>query len=273
MLVVALVRTPDRRARLIEALRERAVVQFCDLVEELRALVMQPRVQAAIVEPRDRDGTSTAPAVAATKQNFPLLPVVGYVAAGEDVSRDVIVLARAGIDDLLIFDASDSRHAIREVVSTSRTLCCAMWAMAELAPLVPEALRGVVEYCLTNAARSLTVPEVARAYGLHRKTLANRFAQALLPPPSTFISWCRLLAAADLLVDGDRPLEHVALDLDFPSAGALRALLKRCLGIRVLQLRTFGGGRYVLDGLKYAIQRSLSQAAGEESFGPKLLAG
>lgn len=273
MLVVALVGSPQRRARIMEALRERAVVQFCESAEAMRTLVMQPRVQAVIVEAMDHDGIATAPSVGVIKTRFPLLPVVGYVAANQDLSREMILLARAGIDNLLIHGVSDTRHAIREVVSTSRTLCCATWAMRELAPMVPEELRSVIEYCLTNAARSLTVPELARAHGLHRKTLANRFARALLPPPSTFISWCRLLAAADLLVDGDRPLEHVAMDLDFPSAGALRALLKRYLGIRVLELRTFGGGRYVLNGLKNALQRSLSQAAGQEAFGPELLAG
>ncbi len=275
MLVVALMLNPQGRARIVEALRERAVVQFCESVEDLRTLVMRPRVRGVVVEPVDRQGVSTAPSVSAIKKNFALLPVVGYVAMNQDLSRDVIGLAKAGVDSLLIFNGSDSRHAIRDVLSTSRILCCASWAIGELAPLVPDGLLPIVEFCLTNASRSLSVPELARAHGLHRKTLANRFARAHLPPPSALISWCRLLAAADLLVDGDRPLEHVALDLDFPSAGALRAMLKRFLGIRVLELRAYGGGRYVLEGLKYAISRYGQQpgSGGREAYGPKLLAG
>lgn len=54
------------------------------------------------------------------------------------------------------------------------------------------------------------------------------------------LGWCRLLAAAVLLEDRGRPVDHIALELDFPSGAAFRNMLKRYTGLSPAELRARG---------------------------------
>lgn len=254
MLVVALLPDPVKRARVTEAMRGVAVVQFCDTVIELQCLLRRPRVAGAIVAPASRDGEALAPAVRALKEDMPRLPVVAYFGVEDDLSADVVAMVKAGVDGTLFFGTFDSTHVIRRSFEASRTACAAAFGMQGLEPHIPKRLLAVAEYCLTHAIRTLPVEEVARAHGIHRKTLTNHFLQECGMPPSTFIGWCRLLTVADALLESDQSIEQIAMALEFPSAGALRGMFKRYLNIRPRQLRALGGPRYVMSQLVRAIE-------------------
>lgn len=257
MIAAAVVNDPVARARLTAALKNEATVRFCERVGELLALAETGLASIVIVDRRDRDGTSTLDAVRRIRDEYPSIPVVLYCALTSETSRDVLLFARAGVDQLVVQGVDDLRTPLRGAVQTAVDSVTAKQHLVDLAPLVPPNILPFLRHCLEHARRELTVEEVAAALGVHRKTLVDRLKAANLPSPSSIISWCRILLAARLLEDPGRTVEQVALMLDFPSGTALRNMMKRYTGLRSAEVRENGGVRCVL----HAFKRELMTAA------------
>jgi AraC-like DNA-binding protein len=204
----------------------------------------------------DAQGAEVWSTIAAIRDGFPTLPIIAYCAVSPCLSADIVSMVRAGAHELLIRDVDDSPHRLRAIFARARTTCTAAWAGTELAALVPRPVWAPVEYCLQNAYRGITVEEVARSAGIDRRTLTRRFARAGLPSPSAVVAWTRLVIAGVLLEDGGRPLEEIALELEFPSASALRAMLSRHTRLRPSEVRENGGGRCVLSAFKNVLRAS-----------------
>jgi AraC-like DNA-binding protein/tetratricopeptide (TPR) repeat protein len=214
------------------------------------ALVTDPRVRVVIVEPRDAAGTPVSPLVRELRRGYPSISVLACCALSGDTSREILDMARAGVHALLLRGIDDGRLATQAVLPSAQAICIASVAMGELSPLLPPEVQPFVHFCLENAGRSIRVEEAASALGVHRRTLVHRLAQAGLPAPSAIIGWCRLTLAARLLEDPDRRLEHIAVALDFPSASALRNMLRRYTALRPQEVRQNGGLTCVLDLFK-----------------------
>lgn len=254
MFIVALVQHPQLRARVAEAGRPSLRTRFCETREELRALAHSAGASAIVAEPTDAQGADVWPTIAAIRDGFPTLPIIAYCAVSPCLSADIVSMVRAGAHELLIRDVDDSPHRLRAIFARARTTCTAAWAGTELAVLVPRPVWAAVEYCLQNAYRCVTVEEVARSAGIDRRTLTRQFARAGLPAPSTVVAWTRLVIAGVLLEDGGRPLEEIALELEFPSASALRSMLSRYTRLRPSEVRENGGGRCVLSAFKNVLR-------------------
>jgi len=144
--------------------------------------------------------------------------------------KRVPALIRAGADEVVLRGSDDMRVAFRRVLLQAASARAASEALTLLRKVVPRAGESVLAYCLAQADRPLTVDEMARDLGVHRKTLCNRAAAAGLPSPSTLISWCRLFHAARLLGESGASVERTALVLGFGSGTALRNMLRRYTG-------------------------------------------
>jgi len=262
MIVGALVWDPASRARLQEALRSQATVRFCERQSELVTLVENNLAGVVVVDTRDREGQSTLPTVRLIREDYPSVPVVLYCAISPDTSRDIVVFARAGVNDLVFRDVDDLRHTLRTAISNAADHCSARAILADIETLVPANVLPMLRYCLENGRRALTVEDVADALNVHRKTLVDRVSAANLPTPSALIAWCRLLVSARLLEDQGRSVEQVALLLDFPSGTSMRNMMKRYTGLRPGEIRENGGVSCVLHALKRAL------AAPEEARRP-----
>ena len=253
MTVAALVWDSAGRARLQEALRGQAAVRFCDRQEELIALVDNDLVSVLVLDVRDRDAASTLPTVRKVRAGYPSVPIVLYCGLGPDTSREVLEFARAGVNDLVIRGVDDLRVPLRGAITAAQDHCSAKSILEELGPFVPATVLPIMQYCLENARRSMTVEQVAAAFGVHRKTLVERLTAAGFPAPSAVISWCRILVAARLLEDPGRSIEQVALVLDFPSGTSMRNMVRRYTGLRPYEVRENGGMRCVLHAFKRQI--------------------
>ena len=253
MIVAGLVYEPTARARLQEALRGQATIRFCERQEELVALVANDLVSVVIVDVRDRESVSTLTTVRRIRGGYPSVPIVLYCGLGPDTSRDVLEFARAGVNDLVIRGLDDLRLPLRSAILAAQDHCSAKTVLRELEGCIPAGVLPIVQYCLENGRRGLTVTQVATALGVHRKTLVDRLSAAGFPSPSAVISWCRLLVAARLLEDPGRSIEQVALVLDFPSGTSMRNMVKRYTGLRPVEVRENGGVRCILHAFKREI--------------------
>jgi transcriptional regulator GlxA family with amidase domain len=109
-----------------------------------------------------------------------------------------------------------------------------------LATFVPTSVWPILEYCVANASTVHGVEELARAFGVPRRTLARRLGRAGLPAPATTLVWLRLLLAAHLLEHTQLTVERVAREAGFRSALTLRRQLRRVAGMKPTEARRSG---------------------------------
>lgn len=287
--LVALVADAVGRARIAGALREVAgEVRFCRTLDEARALLAAADattaglpdggaagaptssvgggVRALLVEDADADGRSTESLVREVRTRWPHLAVLLYCQPGRTPSSSICALVQAGVHELVLRGIDDERHALRAALRAGEQRSVAALLLDRVRPRVPLAVWPVVECFLRRAAEPVTVDEVARTLGVHRKTLVNRLAAAGCPPPMVVRTWCRLLVVARLLEEPTRTLEGIALQLDFPSGTALRNQLRRHVGCTAQELRARGG-------LAHALPRFEALLAGASATAGAAMAG
>jgi AraC-like DNA-binding protein len=254
--VFALVADPADRARLRGAVRRSIEFVFHAEVHEvlsaLRASPVSPT--ALLLEPRDAHGRPSAGLARQVLTLFPGVPVIGYCQADIEHSQEILDLATAGVHELLFKHDDDADAAIRAVVASAHQACAGDVAYAAVASLIPVRLQPMIRYCLMYPASARSVHAVAQSLGVHRKTLVNRCNAAHLPAPGALVSWCQLLLVAHFLGRGSVTVESIARQLDFPSATALRNLLKRYTGMRPQDVRAAGGLPAVVEVFTRALE-------------------
>ena len=261
--VVALVLARERQARLRTGLRERALVRFVARCREVVPAVAAGFVAASLLELRDADGAPTAPTIRHLRTEYPRTPVLALAPRGAVAGHDLVAVVQAGANGIILEGVEDEGVALLAALEQADDECVARLVMAEVGPLLSDEARPVVEYCLTQARRPMTVDDAAAALGMCRRTLGRRLARAGLPSPLAVIGWCRLLVAARAMEEGGRTLEQVALRLEFPGAASLRNMLSRYTGLRPREVREGGGLRRVLLAFREAVEAGRRRARRE----------
>ena len=198
-------------------------------------------VACVVAEARDSAHEPAGPALSALIRRFPAVPVLGYCGTGARHAADLRDLARAGVHELVFADVDDHPALLRAKLSRGEEACAASAVLRGINGLLPPLLSSLVEYCVQFPRDSHEISRIAAALGVHRKTLVNWCERAGAPPPSTLVSWVRLLLAAELLRSPGQSVEHVANTLEFASPTAFRNLCRRYLGMRPSELRTTEG--------------------------------
>jgi AraC-like DNA-binding protein len=274
--VLALLRDREVIARLTEALRPGkpgapphagATVRCVERVGDLLAGLEARPYALAVVEARDADGIATAEAVRELRERHPSLVVVGYTRVRSGMSSDVLALARAGVHELVVGGVDDVVVALRAALGSAAHRWTADRVLAELQAIVAPVAVPLLRYCLEHAGRAPTVSELARALGTSRQTLAARLRAAELPSPRELAVWCRLLLAAQLLSASGRPVDEVALTLDFPSGNGFRNTLRRHTGLGPADVRR-GGVAVVLDAFRAALLDARTAKPGQKPAPP-----
>jgi AraC-like DNA-binding protein len=261
--VVALVLARERQARLRAGLRGRARVRFVARCREVApAVAAAGPVAAALLELSDADGTPTAPTIRQLREAFPRTPVLALAPAGRAAAgHELVAAVRAGADGIILEGVEDAGLALLDALDHAGDECVARVVLDELGPLLTKDARPILEFCLTQARRPLTVDAVAEALGMCRRTLGRRLRRAGMPPPLAVIGWCRLLVAARVMEESGRTLEQIALGLQFPGAASLRNMLARYAALRPREVRENGGLRSVLCAFRRAAEGGRGEAA------------
>jgi hypothetical protein len=125
--VVALVLGPKNRARLRVALSDQAEVQFCDVRSELVPLIAATFATAVFAEARDRNGENVSVVVGALRARYPSIPVIAYVPNEHTPARDILAMARAGVNDLILAGIDDVGFALGAALSSALSSAVDVW--------------------------------------------------------------------------------------------------------------------------------------------------
>jgi len=249
--VVACETDSRQRARLIDALRGRSRVQFVESFQELlQALrTTTDTVDVVVLPSHDVTGSDAIRTIRQIAVERPRVAIVGYCQAGAQYSTDIRALAAAGVHQFVFAGIDDTGVAFRAVLDDARRQCAAECVMESLGAVVPVMLHPMLEAALTKPHSVTSVPSLAAALGVHRKTLFNRCERAGFLSPAELLTWARLALVAHLLETTGCTIETIANDLAFASDTALRNTVKRYTGLRATEIRSSGGLASVLSAL------------------------
>lgn len=251
--VIALVRDRAVQARLRRALDASDRIAFCAEREDLLRHAAQAPISLVVADLWDNAGRPTAPTIRQLRAGFPAVRIVAHCVLSPEASREVLAMARAGVDGLVFEGYDDIGTALRRVLDDAGMHCMRALLTRELGVEFSDRIWSALCLCFEHPHEALSVSRLAECVGTQRRTLLNRTTREALPSPGVLIAWCRLLMAARMLEDPARSVEQIALSLDFPSATALRNMLRRYTGLRPSEVREHGGLRCVLQHFREAL--------------------
>jgi len=205
-----------------------------------RDALLHRDVQVAIFEPHLATGESSRALLDDSADSFPSVPIICMVSRLHVNPDELLHVARSTVHAILFEEDRRFPLLVRRSLTEAATRHRNEFVWGSIATMTPARVRPIVAYGLKHGHQALTVDGVARALGMHRKTLAERCSIAGTLPPQQVLGWCRLLASAVLLADRRRVVDHIALELDFPSGAAFRNQLKRYTGLSPAELRAKG---------------------------------
>ena len=253
--VVALVRERASSARLVAAFRPTAV-RLVHTVPDLCATLHEEgiNVVAVLAEARDAANNPSGPVLSTLIARFPGIPFLGYCGMGVSHAEELRELAKAGVHELVFRDLEDSPALLRAKLGRGIEARAGALVLRRLSAQLPENLHGLVSYTVSFPRESHEMETVALALGVHRKTLVNWCRRAGAPPPSTLVTWIRLLLAVEILQTPGHTVERVAHALEFASGSAFRNLCQRYFGQRPAELRSPGGREAAYRAFGIAMQ-------------------
>jgi len=241
--VIACETDPQQRARLTDALRGRSRVQFVQSFDQLLQILRTntDTVDIVVLPSRDTTGSDAIRVIREIAVERPRVAIVGYCRAGAQYSTDIRALAAAGVHQFVFAGIDDTGVAFRAVLDAARRQCAAECVMEALGAVVPATLHPMIEAALAKPHSVTSVPTLAGALGIHRKTLFNRCERSAFLPPAELLTWARLALVAHILETTGCTIETIANDLAFASDTALRNTMKRYTGLRAGEIRSNGG--------------------------------
>lgn len=253
---------PCTAARLRRAMERAAHLRLLVAAswDELLRLALANPPDLAVVDPFAAPGLLER--CVAFRAQHPAADLLPYGRLDGRPAHELFRLFELGVQTLVVRDVDDDPAALRRAVLSVLTRRLADRVDEAAGALFPSPLRPLLRHLVLHAGTPLAPDDVARGQHCHAKTLRARLRSAGLPSLNRLIVWTRLLAAAQRVAVTGRSVEQVALDMDFPSAAALRNQLQRYAGLAGQDLRSPGGVDRLLDRFRAAVA-GVPRAAGE----------
>lgn len=245
-----------RMARIADATRRelavRAIGDARELIALLHSAAEAPEVIVLAVS--THAARDAAALVRQVRVGRPRAAVVAYCDDVRDEPAPVGALAAAGVHQFLFLGVNDRGVVLRATLDGARQQCAAEVVMAALRPHLAAELHPMVETALARPAVVNDVASLARALGVHRKTLFNRCVRAGVRSPAALLTWTRIALAGYLLESTGCTVESLSIELGFPSATALRNAIKRYTGRRPTAVRDGGGLALVVECMRARVR-------------------
>jgi AraC-like DNA-binding protein len=230
----------DAAPRLRDAARGRAQVAPCTSVEALLSCVTDGQVALTVVELRSATAAEQCRAIRQLQARFPAHPVVAWADLRDLPTSLLLELAALRVADVLRGEADHLPSALARAIGAAMQRTVARAIATAVGDLVPPRLTPVFEYVLEHVNDHLDRDQLAATFGISRRTLHNRLADAGLPPTRAFLTWCRVFVAVALLEQPGHTLDSVAGQLDFSDGGVLANTVRRYTGAGIAELREQG---------------------------------
>jgi AraC-like DNA-binding protein len=254
-------RDEDARRRAEEEYALPVPHEWCTRNEEIMERGKDPGVVGIVIDTTDDLGRSTASAVRGLRKTRKDLPVVVWSGTGESALASIPEICQAGADAVVIRRPGAFEQRALTQFLPRESFPYEVWIEQALERRVPENARDLVRHCLHPDGSRLNVHQLARQVGRSSRTLADQLRRAHLPSTSSLQVWGKLLAAVWSLAHSPLPVERVAQQNGFASAGSLRAALKHRTTDLPRDLRAPEGFTWPLRCFEHELIRQQRRAA------------
>ncbi len=206
-----------------------------------REVLDQGRIAALVIEPEDVRGDASASLARRARELDAQRPVVALLRRAAGWTTSALALVNERPSRISFLEELDASTLLRDLAVESPEGALLADAWPHLSGAVPSDLHAVIRLALQRAGAPMPVPELARALGMHRKTLWQRCRRAGVASPQVLLMWCRLVAASHALRTRGTSVERIANEMEFASPTALRNATRRYLGVTPSELRDTGG--------------------------------
>lgn len=209
--------------------------------EDVAGAMKQYPVDVIVVDPRfGGPAEVTVAPVLELRRQYPSTPFVIYTALEAETLPSIIALGRDGIDRLVIVDVDDEPRqlcAIFERQPGPKLSDALAAALAERLEALPsEVAQAIVRVIHTPAAFD-SVPDLAAAANVSRRTIYRECERAALASPRELIAASRALRAYALLREGNLSIEDAAEALRFSSPHHLTKTIRWACGMTTARAR------------------------------------
>lgn len=238
--VMAMVRSPALRLQLEVRLRGQHAVDCVTDADSLLAACADGDASAVFLEVGCDEATRVADAVRRVRRVCPDAPIVLDVHPRVGVASHIVSAIRAGASAIALHGIDDGPAEVLRALDEAPIRREVERTWDQIATMVPARLVPILHHHVHHIAEGLNVHGIARALGLHRRTLVYHFEAAAWPAPSPVLAYCRVLVAVRLLSTTSLAPGRVAAAVGLASAAALRALLRRMCDKDLSQARHIG---------------------------------
>jgi AraC-like DNA-binding protein len=205
---------------------------------ELHSLLRSSDVDVLVVDPSAHDGRWER-AVVEVVGGYPTLPVIVYTTLTPSAMRQVVQLARVGIQYVVLNRFDDEPRRFLDLIERAPAHPMAELMLRELAaPLaaLPVVVTRAIEQLFRSPARVKTSQDLAELAGMIPRTLYRHLTPLGLQPRHLLIC-ARLLRAYTLLRDRGVRLKEIALKLGYTDPDHLSEQVREWTGCSPRELR------------------------------------
>ena len=214
---------------------------------ELHSLLRSTDVDVLVVDPATGDGKWER-TVEEVVTSHPALPVVVYTTLTPSAMRQVVRLARLGIQHVVLNRFDDEPRRFLDLLERAPAHPLAELMLRELAASLkslPVVLIRAIEQLFRSPARVKNSQELAGLAGMLPRTMYRHLTPAGLQPRHLLVC-ARLLRAYTLLRDPGVRLKEIALKLGYADPDLLSEQLREWSGCSPRELRsTLAPGEFV----------------------------
>jgi AraC-like DNA-binding protein len=236
---------------------------------ELHSLLRSADAELLVVDPAMNDGRFEG-AIEEVLGAYPALPVIVYTTLTPSAMRQVVRLARVGIQHVVLNRFDDEPRRFLDLIERAPAHPLAELMLRELAaPLgaLPVVVTRAIEQLFRSPARVKTSQDLATLAGMIPRTLYRHLTPLGLQPRHLVIC-ARLLRAYTLLRDPGVRLKEIALKLGYADPDILSEQLKEWTGCSPKDLRSTLGPEAFVQALAHHVLRSSAEQGVEDAAEP-----
>lgn len=174
------------------------------------------------------------------RRAYPSTPFVIYTALDEVTLPAIIALGRDGIEHLVLIDVDDEPKQLCAIFERQPGATLSDALAAALAPRLqklPPDVAAAIERVIHTPAAFESVPDLAAAAKVSRRTIYRECERAALASPRELLAASRALRAYALLRDGNLGIEDTAAALRFSSPHHLTKTMRWASGMTTARAR------------------------------------
>ncbi|HEV7991094.1 MAG TPA: AraC family transcriptional regulator [Gemmatimonadaceae bacterium] len=236
---------------------------------ELHSLLRSADAELLVVDPAMNEGRWES-AVEEVVGSYPALPVIVYTTLTPAAMRQVVRLARVGIQHVVLNRFDDEPRRFLDLIERAPAHPLAELMLRELAaPLaaLPVVVARAIEQLFRSPARVRSSQDLAGLAGMIPRTLYRHLAPLGLQPRHLVIC-ARLLRAYTLLRDPGVRLKEIALKLGYADPDNLSEQLREWTGCSPKDVRSTLGPEAFVQALANHVLRSNAEHDVEDAAEP-----